>query len=164
MTENGELLSDMEVLQLVHSTDIRKRARFLCEPSVAYSVPAKIVYNEVLAQETFRKLVCHEDGSCEATTAPVSAILSENWRWWRLGDDGMMVGYVPDATQPYNKWWDNMRKGTQMLADKVKRMRGTLVLFRWCKQVFWQELDAKRELMNYFIAQYRHKFKYNFCW
>ncbi len=149
------------VLQLVHSGSASDRAQFLRAPTC--SVGAMLVYNEVLSQETFRKLIFYVDGTCAPTTAPVSCVLPEGWKWWKLGEAGLMVGYDPRA-RDLNLWWAKMRDACAQLAPKVKHMYGDLVLFRWCKQVDWQELEAKRELMNHFISRYRYGRAYKFCW
>ena len=152
----------MSLLDLVHSKSLVDRNSFLCSEGVCYSNAASLVYNEVLSQEMYSKLVMYADGKSESTNAPITCVLDEKWKWWKLGN-GLMVAYDPTATA-LNMWWARMRESTQNLQKQVRHMYGDLVLFRWCDSLTWEPLEARRELINYFVTSYLYKSVYKFSW
>ena len=160
--EVGEVLDTKSLLALAASKKMSDRGKFLSSEGVTYSSSASVVYNELLAKEMYTKLVLYTNGMVEGTCAPMSCILPESWRWWKLGD-GLLVAYDSNATQ-LNMWWARMRESTQNLQPKVRHMYGDLVLFRWCDALQWTPLEARREVINYFVTRYLHRGEYKFSW
>lgn len=117
------------------------------------------IFSMELGQETYQKIVLHEDGEFEQTTCPVTLLLGcDDWRVWKVGH--VYIAYDKRATVP-NAWWEKLRESS--MSKKVEQMFGTLVLFRFGGAVMWDELDARRELINFLVTRYRHGATYNFC-
>ncbi len=123
-----------------------------------------LVYNAALAQESYRKLTLDIDGDCYGCTAPTSVILGcERWRIWHLGKgNDLYLGYDPEAREQ-NKWWNKLCDVLgDTIAARLPAMYGRLVVFRDCRALQYNELELRRELINFLVSRYKHGANYNF--
>lgn len=116
-----------------------------------------IIYNTELCHESFRKLVCCQDGRFQITSAPVGLILNCDWRIWELknnGGDSILIAYDPQS-QDENVFWREIRA---VMSDipSVPFMFGDLVVFRFGKPVNWTPKELQRELMTFVATRYGH--------
>ena len=122
-----------------------------------------MMYHESLGREMHRKLVLTADGDFAETTQPVSVYLCTlKWRVWDLERDGLYAAYDPSA-RVKNKWWENLKgKVGNKLARRLPEMYGDLVLFRPCDNLLWNELELRRELINFAVSRFLRCRGYNF--
>ncbi len=120
-----------------------------------------LAYNNLLGQETYSKAVLSYRGKYFESTHPVGMFFATTrWRWWRLGaESDLFIAYDPDATKR-NEWWHNVKKITSQ--PKVPEMYGTLIVFRYQKALEYNELELRRELINFLITRYKYKDQYKF--
>jgi hypothetical protein len=157
------MISPREALRLANSTrpcELSEYIRLggdLAEPGFV------MMYRECLGRETHTKMVLTADGDCSTTTQPVSVYLcTSKWRVWDLGHDSLYVGYDP-SSKNVNRWWADLRQRLgSKLGNRVPAMYGDLVLFRPCDNLLWNELELRRELINFAVSRFLHCRGYNF--
>ena len=121
------------------------------------------IYSIELGWESYRKLLFRESGTCHDSTCPVSLMLgTDDWRVWHIGSQ-LYLAYDHHAKN-VNAWWSKLVRSVHPCGDKLPVMYGDLVLFRFGKAIQWDELAARRELINYLVTHYRKGASYNFCW
>ena len=119
------------------------------------------VYNQELGSETFRKVMLTSDGEWFETTCTVGLCLGiEDWRIWDLGS-GLYIAYDKRAVV-FNEWWMQLRRCMQNHEDDVPLMYGDLIVFRYRNSVDWNELELRRELINFLVTRYRRGREYKF--
>lgn len=128
--------------------------------------PAQVLmFNEVLGAEMYRKLVLNVDGTCESSTMPVTLLYpDDNWRVWQLSGDREKHLYVAwhPHTDKVNKWWESLMSKIP-LDVAVKVMYGDLAVFVHRDNLEWNELELRRELINWLVCKYRLQTSYKFC-
>ena len=147
------------------SDRIRDREDYL-RLGAEITVPEFVLsYSAELGKETYRKLFLTQKGDCFETDCPVGLLLMiPNWRLWQLSSydgDHVYIAYDADAAKR-NKWYQyvNSKLPWKM---KVPRMNGDLVVFKKEAPVVWNELEWRRELMNFLVTRYGRKTDYKFC-
>lgn len=96
-----------------------------------------IVYNELLAQETFRKILLFANGTWSSTTAPLSLVFFGEgaWKWSRLKDDVCVACFCEcDAV---NEWW-----ARNIASERIDHQFGDLCVFRWSRGLDWEDSDT----------------------
>jgi hypothetical protein len=150
--------------KLLFSKKLEDREAFLRLGSDLSEPGHVLVFNAALAQETYRKCVLKVTGKFAESTAPTSVVLGTvKWRIWHLGaGNDLYIGYDPEARE-HNLWWERL---CDILGDTISRhipaMCGPLVVFRDCRALQCNELELRRELINFLVSRYRHGCQYNF--
>jgi hypothetical protein len=111
-----------------------------------------LIKREQFVKSTYLKVVLSANGDWVVSNAPVTVILGDKWRWWKLGDTKLIIAYDPDATET-NKWWQtNMKEYMSR-----RRMFGDLVVMRWHWDVGlpWEDVECKIRL--YLFEKYKER-------
>ena len=124
-----------------------------------------VLYNTVLATEMYRKLILSTRKNCfRSSTAPVSVILGTNkWRIRQLCKrNNIHIGYDPES-RTRNEWWDDLCKTLgETISVNIPEMWGPLVVFAIEDAVGYNELELRRELINFLVSRYKHSSDYKF--
>lgn len=156
---------DIELLPLAKSERIRDREKFLRMGSELSNPIFSLMFNPELGSETYNKLLLNHDGTCDETTCPVGLLLGvPNWRLWQLtssDENHVYIAYNYLAKRK-NKWYANTITKLPY-QTRVPSMKGDLVVFKKNDAIVWNELEWRRELLNYLVCHYTHQSNYKFC-
>ena len=171
----------IELIEMLQSSKIKDREIFLRFGAEIDKPAFTLLYNQELGRETYQKILLTQDGQCETTNCPVGLLLMcENWRVFEMRGDNaesLFIAYHPDADVPNswysdiaynpaggtkNSWYSDLAKRFP-LDMKVKRLNGDLVVFKHNRSLHWNELELRRELLNWLVMKYRYKKAYKFC-
>lgn len=120
-----------------------------------------LAYNNLLGHETYNKAVLSYKGNYYESSHPVGLFFSTTrWRWWRLGEQSdLFIAYNPEAKKR-NEWWHKIKK--IVAQPRVPDMFGTLIVFRYQKALEYNELELRRELINFLVTRYKYHDQYKF--
>ena len=62
----------------------------------------------------------------------------------------------------FNDWWMHLRRCMQNMEEEIPLMYGDLVVFRYRAALQWNELELRRELINFLVTKYRRGRDYKF--
>lgn len=127
-------------VKLATSTRLADRDRFITSGSLRNTITDVVAYNELLALETYVKLVCYSNGRTGLTSAPtLLAFCCNDWHWFRLSS-GVCIAHRPPGTAKLhlNEWWAVQRDGDQA----VPHMYGDLVVFRWAATIRATDIEG----------------------
>lgn len=87
-----------------------------------------LMCREDLCKSTYRKIWVDPGGDHVFTTLPVSVLLGDKWRFWKIGDSkNLYVAYDHTDQEELNAYWEARRS----MSRRIPKMWGTLVFFRW---------------------------------
>jgi hypothetical protein len=148
-----------------HSLALKDPVAFLGveESQAPEGVGWRSVAQELLASQTYRKIVLEADGSWHEDCAPLFVLLGPDYRVWGLqrGADAY-VGYDRHATE-LNLWWEALRASCTSRCG-LNAMYGRLVVHRDRRALSGDDKDLRRELINYAVSRYVYKRGYKFVW
>ena len=162
MEQQEEQSQEGEAQALVYCcNNVRDTERFMRLGAEITEPGFVLCYNNVLGEQMYAKQILYVKGGCFGTTNPISVTLcTDRWRWWRLGEHkDLFIAYDPDATH-LNAWWMNLKKIVSQ--RRVPDMFGSLVVFRYNKALEYNELELRRELINFLITRYKYHNQYKF--
>ncbi len=141
-------LSPRHIRQKLWSNQIEDHESFLHVGAEVDDPCFVLLYNEILNDCTYRKVVICEDRTILSTTAPIGLLLGiAKWRFWRVGGHGgLYIAYDPLAINA-NAVWEDIRS----IRTNFPRLHGDMVLFRHLESVDWSAdvAIAKLHLLTY---------------
>ncbi len=123
-----------------------------------------VLYNTVLTSEMYHKALLSVHGTYRHTSAPVSIVLGTNkWRIWQMGKrNNIYIGYDPES-RVRNQWWDALSKTLgETISSRIPEMFGPLAVFAMDDSITYNELEMRREIINFLVSRYRHDSDYIF--
>lgn len=158
-------MSPRSLLRLAQSDRPSEKAAFLRLGTDIVAPGMVAMYNQALGSESYSKAALSEEGEFGLITTPVSLFLqTERWRVWDLKHDSLYIGYDPKS-RGLNKWWESYRdKVGHALASRLPEMYGDLVVFRPYDNLLCNELQLRRELINFAVVRFKLAHGYKFSW
>ena len=101
----------------------------------------KLIYNPLIANESYEKCYVNARGEYQCVTAPVVMLLdTQRWKYWELkgkNNRHLYLAYNPSADRE-NPWWQ-MLESQCVSGTRIPDIKGAFVLFRFCGALHWSE-------------------------
>lgn len=138
-------MSEVAVV-LANSKKLKDRDRFISSQSLRGTITDLVLYNELLAQETYPKLICFENGHKVWTTAPITVVYpQETWTWFKVSDKVCIATpAIHSAKKKCNYWWATLRNGQQ----EIPHLYGDLVVFQWASPLAEATVEALPRMVH----------------